>query len=60
MNFIVPLMDRDALELACERAPYVDFFLAEPDAALVALVARRLRLAGRDRRGGARRRGGGL
>ena len=38
VNFIVPLMDRGALELACERAPYVDFFLAEPDEALVALV----------------------
>ena len=38
VNFLVPLMDRGALELACERAPYVDFFLAEPDAELVALV----------------------
>ena len=38
MNFIVPMMDRGALELACERAPYVDFFLAEPDATLVELV----------------------
>ena len=38
VNFIVPMMDRGALELACERAPYVDFFLAEPDATLVALV----------------------
>src|SRR5215208_2373511 len=38
VNFIVPLMDRDSLELAAQRAPYVDFFLAEPDAALVELV----------------------
>ena len=38
VNFIVPMMDRGALELACERAPYVDFFLAEPDATLVELV----------------------
>ena len=38
VNFIVPLMDRGSLELACERAPYVDFFLADPDPALVALV----------------------
>jgi nitronate monooxygenase len=38
VNFIVPLMDRGSLELALERAPYVDFFLADPDPALVALV----------------------
>ena len=38
MNFIVPLMDRGSLELAAERAPYVDFFLADPDPALVARV----------------------
>ena len=38
VNFIVPMIDRASLELAAERAPYVDFFLAEPDAALVALV----------------------
>jgi NAD(P)H-dependent flavin oxidoreductase YrpB (nitropropane dioxygenase family) len=35
LNFIVPLMDRDSLELAVERAPYIDFFLADPDPALV-------------------------
>jgi NAD(P)H-dependent flavin oxidoreductase YrpB (nitropropane dioxygenase family) len=39
VNFIVPVMNREAAELACERAPYVDFFLAEPDADLVALVS---------------------
>jgi nitronate monooxygenase len=38
VNFIVPLMDRASLELAAEHAPYVDFFLAEPDPALVGLV----------------------
>ena len=38
VNFIVPLMDPESLELAAERAPYVDFFLAEPDPTLVALV----------------------
>jgi nitronate monooxygenase len=38
VNFIVPLMDRASLELAVERVPYIDFFLADPDAALVALV----------------------
>jgi nitronate monooxygenase len=38
VNFLVPLMDRGALELAAERAPYVDFFLAEPEPELVALV----------------------
>jgi NAD(P)H-dependent flavin oxidoreductase YrpB (nitropropane dioxygenase family) len=35
VNFLVPMMDSGSLELACERAPYVDFFLAGPDAALV-------------------------
>ncbi len=38
VNFIVPMMDRASLELAAERAPYVDFFLADPDPALVAVV----------------------
>lgn len=38
VNFIVPLMQREALELAVERVPYVDFFLADPDPELVALV----------------------
>ncbi len=36
VNFIVPVMHDGALEVAAERAPYVDFFLVEPDAALVA------------------------
>jgi nitronate monooxygenase len=38
VNFIVPTMDRESLELAIERAPYVDFFLADPDAGLVEAV----------------------
>jgi NAD(P)H-dependent flavin oxidoreductase YrpB (nitropropane dioxygenase family) len=38
VNFLAPLLDRGALELATERAPYIDFFLGEPDADLVALV----------------------
>jgi nitronate monooxygenase len=38
VNFIVPLMDRDSLELAVQRAPYVDFFLADPDPVLVEVV----------------------
>ena len=38
VNFIVPRMDRESLELAAERASYVDFFLSEPDAALVDVV----------------------
>jgi nitronate monooxygenase len=38
VNFIVPMMDRASLELVSERAPYVDFFLADPDPALVELV----------------------
>ena len=41
VNFIVPLMDRASLEVATERAPYLDFFLADPDPALVALVRER-------------------
>jgi nitronate monooxygenase len=35
VNFIVPVMDPGSLELAADRAPYVDFFLTDPDAALV-------------------------
>ena len=35
VNFIVAMMDRGSLELVAERAPYVDFFLDEPDEALV-------------------------
>jgi NAD(P)H-dependent flavin oxidoreductase YrpB (nitropropane dioxygenase family) len=38
VNFIVPLMNRESLELAAERAPYVDFFLTEPDPGLVEAV----------------------
>jgi nitronate monooxygenase len=38
VNFIVPVMRAGALEAAVRRAPYVDVFLAEPDAALVAGV----------------------
>jgi nitronate monooxygenase len=38
VNFIVPLMDRASLELAIERAPYIDFFLSDPDPGLVASV----------------------
>ena len=38
VNFVVPLMDRGSLELAVERAPYIDFFLADPDPALVEAV----------------------
>ena len=38
VNFIVPMMDPGSLEAALARAPYLDFFLADPDAALVARV----------------------
>ncbi len=34
VNFIVPMMDPASVELAVEKAPYVDFFLADPDPAL--------------------------
>jgi nitronate monooxygenase len=38
LNFIVPLMDRASLDLAAQRVPYIDFFLADPDPALVEIV----------------------
>jgi nitronate monooxygenase len=38
VNFLVPLMDPESLELAVTVAPYIDFFLAEPDPELVAKV----------------------
>jgi nitronate monooxygenase len=38
VNFIVPFMDPASLALAIERAPYLDFFLADPDPALVDAV----------------------
>jgi nitronate monooxygenase len=38
VNFFPGLMDRGSLELAAERAPYVDFFLVEADPALVEIV----------------------
>jgi NAD(P)H-dependent flavin oxidoreductase YrpB (nitropropane dioxygenase family) len=38
VNFLVPFADPEALELAAERAPYVDFFLGDPDPELVARV----------------------
>ena len=38
VNFIVPFMDRDSLAAAIERAPYVDFFLADPEPRLVERV----------------------
>jgi nitronate monooxygenase len=38
VNLLVQMLDRDSLELVAERAPYVDFFLADADPALVARV----------------------
>jgi NAD(P)H-dependent flavin oxidoreductase YrpB (nitropropane dioxygenase family) len=38
VNFIVPLMDRASLDVAVRRAPYIDFFLADADPALVEAV----------------------
>ncbi|MEP6953297.1 MAG: nitronate monooxygenase, partial [Solirubrobacteraceae bacterium] len=38
VNFLVPMIDRASLEQAVERVGYVDFFLAEPDPALVEIV----------------------
>jgi NAD(P)H-dependent flavin oxidoreductase YrpB (nitropropane dioxygenase family) len=38
VNFIVPFMTMESLALAVERMPYIDFFLADPDPALVEVV----------------------
>jgi NAD(P)H-dependent flavin oxidoreductase YrpB (nitropropane dioxygenase family) len=38
VNFLLPLMVPESVELAAERAPYVDFFLGEPEPSLVARV----------------------
>jgi nitronate monooxygenase len=38
VNFFPGVMNRGSLELAADRAPYVDFFLADADPALVELV----------------------
>ena len=36
VNFLMPFLDRSAVETAAERCRYVEFFWDEPDAALVA------------------------
>jgi NAD(P)H-dependent flavin oxidoreductase YrpB (nitropropane dioxygenase family) len=46
VGFLVPFLDRACLELAASRARVVDFFYAEPDAALVEAVHRGGALAG--------------
>src|SRR3954453_17343409 len=38
VNFIVPFMDPDSLAATIQRAPYIDFFLADPDPRLVERV----------------------
>ena len=38
VNFLVTMLNPESLELAVERAPYVDFFLGDADAALVKRV----------------------
>jgi NAD(P)H-dependent flavin oxidoreductase YrpB (nitropropane dioxygenase family) len=38
VNFLIPFLDRTAVENAASRAPVVEFFWGEPDAALVELV----------------------
>ncbi len=38
VNFIAPLLDREAFECALERAPLIDFFYGPPDPRLVARV----------------------
>jgi nitronate monooxygenase len=38
VNFLVTMLDEGSLEVALARAPYVDFFLGDPDPALVERV----------------------
>jgi nitronate monooxygenase len=38
VNFLVPFLDRTALEEACARSPLVEFFWGVPDAELVGIV----------------------
>jgi NAD(P)H-dependent flavin oxidoreductase YrpB (nitropropane dioxygenase family) len=38
VNFLVTMLDLEALDAALERAPYADFFLGDPDPALVERV----------------------
>ena len=38
VNFLVPFLDRAALEEACARSPLVEFFWGVPDGALVGIV----------------------
>lgn len=38
VNFLMPFLDRDAVEVAAARARLVEFFYADPDPALVDLV----------------------
>jgi nitronate monooxygenase len=45
VNFLMPFLDRDAVEAAAERARVVEFFYGEPDAELVKAVRSRGALA---------------
>ena len=38
VNFLIPMLDPGSLELALERAPYIDFFLGDADPVLVERV----------------------
>jgi nitronate monooxygenase len=38
VNFLVPFLDRSALDEAASRSPYVEFFWGEPDADVVEIV----------------------
>ena len=46
VNFIVPFMNVDSLELAVDQAPYVDFFLADPTVAWWSVSTPAARAAG--------------
>jgi len=46
VNFLVPFLDRAALEAAADQSPYVEFFWGAPDPGLVEVVHRGGALAG--------------
>jgi nitronate monooxygenase len=37
-NFMIPVLDKDCVEIAAATVPYVDFYHGDPDAALVEMV----------------------
>ncbi len=45
INFLIPFLEPEPLELAASRAPLIDFYMGEPDKSLVELVHARGALA---------------